>query len=334
MCAGPFQDLLCLEGGTGKQRWRVERIWEFERRITGPFMNFRRSPSVPPGAPDEANGNKDEKGQPSANPSPALRHCIVGGPVLVDVPQGRGGEPSQQIVVGVARWPRTERGEYVADCVLYQLDLQGDVLAMAHLPRMIQGRRYQVQKDGIVWACQRGAFVKVAVSPLDRGRGLGFPPPSVQDMLCRLAWYRHVSPEQPNAWLTTDPADDVLAFGNATAFRVCAGGYVVEPDAGVYLFPLLMIDLKTGSDRTLVLRVPYKGKLPAPEINYSSLRSPQGTWRIQTTGPHVLAITQLQVEGQHLRVALSIDNFFTSSRLEKWAGSVDFPIDEIQGRRR
>src|SRR5262249_967848 len=145
-------------------------------------------------------------------------------------------------------------------------------------------------KDGVVWACQRGAFVKVAVSQLKVHMGPGLPGPTVPDMLCRITWYRHIAPEEPNAWLSAAPADDLLAFATEYSFPCCTGGYVTEPDAGAYHFPLSILDLKTGTDRTLILRVPYQGKLPDPQSNYTSVRWPQGKRRIQTTGPHVLAI--------------------------------------------
>ncbi len=179
-----------------------------------------------------------------------------------------------------------------------------------------------MQKDGIVWACEGGAFAKVEVSRhRDIGIGMG---PGGPDLLCRIDWYRHLSPEEPDAWLMAAPAGDPLAFGEEFAFRVCAGGYVKEPEAGVYHFPLSLIDLKTGVDRTLVLRVPFKGKLPKPETNFSHSQSSGGKNRWRTLGPHILAITWLQVEGKRLRVTLG---------MEQWTRSVEFEIDQLQRRR-
>jgi len=104
------------------------------------------------------------------------------------------------------------------------------------------------------------------------------------------------------------------------AFRVCAGGYVTEPNAGTYHFPLSMVDLKTGADRAMLLSVPFKGKLPEPKINYSSTSTPQGKPRLQTMGPHVLAITWLQVEESRLQVTLG---------MEKWSRSVEFDLSQL-----
>jgi hypothetical protein len=83
--------------------------------------------------------------------------------------------------------------------------------------------------------------------------------------------------------------------------------------------------LRTGTDRAMVLRVPFKGKLPAPKTNYSGIITPQGKARWKTMGPHVLAITWLQVEDNRLRVTVG---------MEEWARSLEFDLDEIQGRKR
>jgi hypothetical protein len=147
--------------------------------------------------------------------------------------------------------------------------------------------------------------------------------PGGPDLLCRVDWYRQLSAEEPDAWLRADPSGDPVAFGDAFAFRVCEGGYVVKPSAGVYHFPLSMVDLETGMDRTMALSVPFKGNLPEPKSNYSQSSTPHGEARWQTTGPYVLAITWLQVVDNRLRVTLGMEN---------WARSVEFNLDALQQR--
>jgi hypothetical protein len=143
-CAGPVQDLLCLEGNTGKERWRVERIWEYERGFVGPSV-WRHFISRF-GARDYDTKAKEQK------PSPARRYAIVGGPIVVDLAKGRG-DGDRRIYVAVARGP-ARYGEYLADCVVYELGADGQPLAMASLPRMIEGGWFRIQPDGVVWACQ------------------------------------------------------------------------------------------------------------------------------------------------------------------------------------
>jgi hypothetical protein len=224
--------------------------------------------------------------------------------------------------VAVARGP-AHYGEYLSDCVVYELDDAGKPVGMVNLPRMVRGGQHRAQKGGVVWACQGGAFVKVGASR-HGGHRLGGGPGG-PDLLCRIDWYRHPSPEPSDAWLSADPAGDPVAFGEGFAFRVSAGGHVTAPDAGAYHFPLSMIDLRTGADRDLVLRVPYKGKLPEPKTNFSRSQTPAGKVRWQALGPYVLAVTRLQVEGERLRVTLG---------MEGWARALDFEIKELRGRER
>ena len=110
-------------------------------------------------------------------------------------------------------------------------------------------------------------------------------------------------------------AGDPLTFGDPFSFRVCAGGYVY-PAQPIYRFPITAVDLKTGVDHPLLLNVPYKGKVPEPTTNYSRSGS-KGKDRWRTFGPHMLAITGLEVEGMRLRVVLG---------MEKWSGVLAFDI--------
>jgi hypothetical protein len=38
VCADPVQSILCLEGNSGKEHWRMERLWEYERGFIGPSV--------------------------------------------------------------------------------------------------------------------------------------------------------------------------------------------------------------------------------------------------------------------------------------------------------
>jgi hypothetical protein len=317
VCAGPVQDLLCLEAVTGKQRWKVERVWEFERGFIGPSVwqhIFTRS-----GRDVDDEKQDDKKDKKDALPN--RQNSIVGGPIVVDLPKNEGGKGDKSIFIAVAKGP-LRWGEYLSDCVVYELGSDGKPVAMVNLPRMIKGGQYQVQKDGVVWVCQGGAFVKVGISR-QRGRGIGFGPGG-PDLLCRLDWYRHLTQQEHESWLTSDPAGAPLTFGKEFAFSVSSGGYITKSDAGIYNFPLSMIDLKTGIEQSLELHVPYTGKMPEPKSNFSNSRTKEGTDQFKTMGPYVLAITWLQVEGNRLRVTVGMQN---------GARTLDFDIDELKGQK-
>jgi hypothetical protein len=286
VCAGPVQDVLCLEGDTGKERWRVERIWEYQRGFVGPSV--WQHVLCRHASDDE---KKDGKQGKDEERPPARQHSIIGGPVVVD--------QIQRIFVAVANGP-SEYAEEVSDCVVYEFGFDGEPVAMVNLPRMILGGQYRVQKDGIVWACEGGAFVKLRISPR-RNLGEFHMGPGGPDMLCRVDWYRQLSAEESDGWHPMAPANDSVAFGDDFAVRAFAGGYF---KVGTYCLPLSMIDLKTGTDRRMLLRVPW-----AEDSR-------------QTREPHAVAITSLEVEGKRLRITLG---------MEKWARGVEFPIDELKG---
>jgi hypothetical protein len=326
VCAGPTQDLLCLAGDTGAERWRVERVWEFQRDFIGPsvWRHFFRRAGDPEGEMPLAKPPKEKRPKkPGAagHVRPGESASIVGGPIVVPAPKGRRRPGGDRIFVAVARGP-ARFAEYLSDCVAYELRSNGWPRAVATLPRMVQGGRYQVRKDGVIWACQGRAFVKLGLSPpraVEGGGGPGGP-----NLLCRIDWYRQLARQEPQAWLTADAAGDPLAFGSDIAVRVAAGGYVTDPDKPVYRFPLALVDLRTGAEHALVLNVPYKGKLPEPKTNYSMETLDDGKKRWQAMGPHVMAVTGLEVQDNRLRVTLG---------MEGWAAVLAFDTAGLLGRK-
>jgi hypothetical protein len=311
VCAGPVQDLLCLAGDTGETRWRVPRVWEYERGFIGPsvWQHTIGRDGDEPG--EKAKGAKDGAGR---------RFAIVGGPVVVEAPKTdtRGG-PS--VFVAVSKGP-ARYAEYLSECVVYELGREGTPAALVTLPRMVRGGLARAVPGGVVWACQGGGFVKlVPTRDRDAGFGLG---PGGPDRLCRVAWYREMSAEDPPAWLTADPAGDPVAFADSVAVWVSGGGYVPDRTAGVYHFPLAMIDLATGVDQAMVLKVPYSGTLPEPTTNYGQSVGPGGAVRWHKLGPYVLAVTGLQMDGSRVQVTLG---------MEKWSRTLSFELAEPATRK-
>src|SRR5260370_4770488 len=114
-------------------------------------------------------------------------------------------------------------GDYLADCVVYEMNSLGQLLSMAHVPRLIRGNDFRIERDGVVWACQENAFVRVACSKYSRlGIGMGGGGP---DLISRIAWYRQLDREAPEAWLAADKAGDPVAFSRGQEFPVNGCGY-------------------------------------------------------------------------------------------------------------
>jgi hypothetical protein len=241
----------------------------------------------------------------------------VAGPVVVPLPAKAGEKPRYRTFVAVARGPAAWYTDYVADCWVYEL-VGGVPLALTTVPRMVLGGRSHVHEGGVVWPCQEGAFVKLLASgPVGLEFGMG---PGGPDYVARVAWYRQFEVDEPEAWLTSDKARDPVAFAGRWAFRLPGGGYVLDKAKSEYRFPVSIINLKNGSDRTMTLTVPFKGQLPTPKSNYSQSRGADGKQRWHTIGPYLLAITQLQAEGDRLSITLG---------MEDWSAVVEFDVSEL-----
>jgi hypothetical protein len=318
VCAGPTQDLVCLKTDTGEPEWRLERVWEYERGFIGPSVWQHTIGRA--GADDEEEQAKDEGKKEGKKVGKAAgragrQYAIVGGPVVVDSPKpGRTG--SRSVFVAVAKGP-ARYAEYLSECVVYELDSSGTPVGMVTLPRMVRGGQRRVHAGGLVWACQGGGFVRLLPTPsreLEVAMGPGGP-----DKVCHVDWYRHLSRAEPEAWLISDPAGDPVAFGDDYAVRVSAGGYVPDADAGVYHFPISMVDLKSGVSRDLELKVPFTGQLPLPQTNFSRTTRAGGKDQWHPFGPYVLAVTGLRVDGTRLRITIGMEN---------WARDLEFDLRE------
>jgi hypothetical protein len=317
VCAGEVQDILCLERATGNKLWRFPRIWEQERGFIGPSVwqhvlgsaRSAESTDEPAKVRPQAKANEKEKAGP--------RGAIIGGPVVVTLPKKRGERQEHGTFVAVAKMPEGPFANYLGECVLYEIDASGNLLAMVHLPRLVEGNRFHVQPDGVVWACQENALVKIACA---KERSITIGMGGGPDLIARIPWYRQTEAEAPNAWLVAGKAGDPIAFAGDRAFRVSGGGYVVNDADHVYRFPIAFVDLKTGLDRPLTLNVPFQGGVPVPSTNYSQDFSADGKKRWHTFGPYLLAVTQLRADNGRLRVTLAMEN---------WSGVVDFEIREL-----
>lgn len=294
VCAGPSQDILALARKTGEVRWRLARIWEFERGFIGPSVwqhfiaRFGRDDFLF-GAEEE----QEKKVDPEKRKALAASCRIVAGPVAVPF------EKEHRLLVAVAK-ARGLTG-YVDDCVVYEVSARGEPVAILDLPRMVIGGRDLTLPDGVVWLCERGAVAKVAPTRQSGFTGMG---PGGTDCVGRLAWYREPAPPPPpDAWLATGPAGHPSAFGEAVLVAVAGGGYVRSKDEKVFRFPLRRLDLATGAETALVLSIPFEGDAPPPTDNYRSTGAGSEA-RYETLGPYLMGVTRLDARGSRLEVTI------------------------------
>src|SRR5262249_46255549 len=131
-------------------------------------------------------------------------------------------------------------------------------------------------------------------------------------------------PPQHRAWFVAEPARDPVAFGQRFGFGFPSGGYVSKRGDSIYHFPISAIDLQTGVDQLCGLHIPFKGKIPAPKTNYSTVDVPGGRDTIHNFGPWLLGLTQLQLEGSILEITLG---------MEDWSAAVRFDLSEADSLR-
>jgi hypothetical protein len=326
ICAGARQDLICLDAKTGKVSWRTPRVWEFARGFTGPSVwshhisrfGVDRFLDMASEEPQEGETDKDrEKRKKALAEIEALRKerekrvdcSIIGGPAVV---RGKD-KDGDSIFVAVARGAGETWSGYLSDCVIYELNGQGRPLGIVTLPRMVAGGTWVEAGGGVVWVCQQGAMVRLASS--DESRELIRVGPGGPDLIATVEWYRQLRPSRAAAWLTADKVGNAIAFTPRHAFFMAAGGYVLRRDEAAYHFPLTVVDLKTGLDRTAILTVPLADRVSRPTRNYY-----ENGDQIIAEGPHLLAVTDLEVHGTTLRICLGTD---------KKATGVEFDLGKL-----
>lgn len=325
VCAEDTQDILCLERDTGKEAWRLERVWEYQRGFIGPsvWSHFLSRFGL------ETTQSKDQKSDEVRLAREAFDKqfacAIVAGPLVVHR-ERKVGVSHDRIFVGVSKGPVGPYSGYLSDCVVYELNEQGTPIAIIRLPEMIEGSSFCVLNDGIIWKCQNQAMVKIGLS---EGRASFVSGPGSTDGIGKINWYRQLDAKKQKAWLVSGWMNIPIAFGKST-FRLPAGGYITKRSDCIFHFPLGIIDLKTGLERDLTLEVPFRGEVPDPETNFCSEVQQNGETSWSTLGPYLLTVSEIWLEGDRLRIGLeSGDWSMDQTKVEDWTAVLDFEIGEL-----
>jgi hypothetical protein len=312
VCAEAVQPILCLSRESGTTIWQIERPWEFERGFTGPSVwrhhlgRFGRSSFDLDERPlKEERKVFDER----------FQCAIVGGPIVVPRRAADGGG-SYSIFLAISKGPASHLGGYVSDCVLHEFDADGEPLAILKLPQMVRGGDFALHDGGFVWHGQNETFANFAITRLHGFDGDG---PGGRDCLARMLWSKQIEADEPPGWLIAGKAADPVAFGRAFAYCQPLGGLIAAQDKAVYDFPLVAVELASGRQHPVVLRVPFKGKVSPPDSNFS--QSQQGGKSVfHTLGPHLLGITGLQADGDRLEITLG---------MESWSKTLAFDLNKL-----
>jgi hypothetical protein len=310
VCAGSRQDVVCLEGDTGTTRWIKSHLWEFDRGFIGPsvWSHFM--------------GRFGERrfGEGKDSVDPAVRAAfderwtcaIVGGPIVVpreNDDRWMGGR--HRIFVAVARAPAGTWASHLSQCIVYELDEEGEIWTMATLPRMVIGSETSTVTGAVNWIMQNNAQARLQIAT----EGAGFSPGS-SDLVTKVSWYREFDAIEPKAWLVVDKPRDPAVFSSAHAFRVFTGGYVDRADECVFHLPVAAVECATGACELLLLHVPLTGPVPLPEQN---VRISEDESSCHTWGPYFLGITGLRADGDRLAITIG---------MEKWSAELTFHLGE------
>jgi hypothetical protein len=197
-----------------------------------------------------------------------------------------------QFFVAVARGRRASDNA-VIDPLIYEIEPEGgEIQTMTSVPRNVIGRPCKAFDDTVVWACESDSFVRVASwsSPNSKGQNNG-------GLTC-IEWYREIPiPGRTGGeWLNADPDRDAACLTDRWLFRA-GKAYVAKKEERLYRFQIGTVDVITGiKGADLTLTIPFDGDLPKPR--YGTFGG-DSAW---TDSPHVLGISDLQVEGSILRV--------------------------------
>ncbi len=316
------QPIRCLNIDTGTELWRCERIWEFQRGFIGPSVwqhyigRFRI---------DERFGLGDEEGLLLAKAKKQFndnyRCSIIGGPAVVALKNGgstwRGG---YSLFVAVSKQPSVNFGGYLGDSVIYELSEQGEVISTTNLPRLVEGSKFFVDATGVTWKCQGNQLVRLQPSVNEQPVG-----PGGFDRQTDVQWIRTISDGEIRsapAWLKAKPVCNSMVKIDRFAVSVAGGGYVETKGESLYQFPIAVTDLEGGTQKTVLLKVPFSNPIPQPESNYS-----KSDGRFETSGAYLLAITRLSNLDNRLQIVLGgnrtaqeLEFAFTRENLLDWFG--------------
>lgn len=337
VCAGWKEDIICLDAENGEARWRIPRIWEYERGFIGPsafehfverfgIMHYDVRLAADSDVTDDAPRAEQQKearqlvADSKRKFDETYSGWITAGPVVPADDDGG------NIFVAAARQRgRSQDIGDLAQATVYELDAQsGDVIAASHLPRLVDGHPQRALPGAILWGCQRGGLVRLHESGYYFAYGFAGPDAgSANDSTCSIAWYREYGIRMPDSWFCADAPYGVAAFDEHYYYRP-SGAFIETKDRPVYRFLINRVDLQTGLDHDLTLSVPYTGDFPMPKTNYAA--SPDSMHSHQ---PHLLWVGGMSVEDNVLHITMMRpgDEAEEENRASRIADVVDAAID-------
>lgn len=288
----------------GKKKWTVDRPWEFQRGFIGPsvFSDFV-------GRFGDGDSFMDkEKIDASKRDIFAKQYVgqIIAGPVGVSTREGFGYSRTRYLFA-VTLAKRAAYSGYTGDCIVYEMDSDGDILTRTPLPQYLIGGSQKLFSDSVVWATKNRGLMRLRSSKDRITFGPGGP-----DATGEIAWFFQ-TPQDKEHWLATDAARPLVTYDDQYAYQIVDGWYVDQPDSKLITFPISRVDLRTGSRSECKLEIAVKSPVKRPSTNYQSSGN-----SMHQFGPGEIGITGLKRTRRGLRVQLAT---------EEAIGYIEFPIE-------
>jgi hypothetical protein len=296
VACGDGANLLAIDRKTGELEWRVDRVWEFDRRsveLQNRVWEVSRART--------ASEREDLR----------RRSTVAAGPVVV------AHEDRYRVFVAVDRARLEGTVEPVPESRTYEIDSWGGVMSVTPLPRPASVGVATASPAGVLWSLEGGLLLQMPSAQEPGGwRGLG-----ATDMQGAIAWYRAFPTAVPDdAWLRTEgygsPGTALAADG---ARVVVAGGapYVRARGESAFRIPLRRIDPATGVEQppAMTLVLPFAGPFPSLE---GTSRAGTIETAIETYGSFGMSLYGLALRGDRLVAYVASRDHLTT---------VEFPWD-------
>jgi hypothetical protein len=332
VCVPGSQDLVCFDEKGGPV-WNLSRIWEFEGLYSTPDMFFDRfgvevQEDIIAGTPaghdpvaaeaarkaaqaaidDEIRKAKELRALRSERFYKDYQAWIMAGPILVNPLDSERDDTRLFVTVCKMRNPDLVNHNTAApESTILEIDGYGSIHGLTKLPTMIDSPRHFSIRGGLIWEGRRGSLARLATSESQFARGLS----GSDDMECRVEWYRELRDTIDEAWdLRNSGADSRPACVAGDKLFRCLFLPKRNDADHVICFRISAVDLDTGLNSDLILKLPFEGQVPKTAAQHAV----EDAGCNQGFGGRAfeIEIVELETDGTALRVVIKAGDVQTA----------------------
>lgn len=314
VCAGPTEDLVTMDPGTGDIAWQIPRIWEYRKGFIGPSVwryfleryglqdhevetaSRTKAELLAEYAEQSLDVDEEDIDAIKAKVAAAKQRVekqpgwIVAGPVVVPNEQDHARDT---LFLATARSESSEWPNYLAECIVFEISPDGTVIATVTLPSFLQGKAFHVFEQSLFWLGEDDKTARLF--PSDE-----FGP---RYLTIDIDWRTIRTHPGANryAWLKQGLKHPVSDFHGRYLLQQREESFVEKRLGHVFHYPLALIDLVTLEERELMLDLPFTGQVEPPTPRSSE---PGGGW---VTGPFLMVIDDIEFEGEVVSITFEYE---------------------------